>query len=580
MPNLHTFTQFYLDVTGSFPSPILEEFTSQLVSSGKIPNSLQVSTAIEKNDIILSWVYALSFCLHTNKKHRLGRRLVIATPEPTIIDQASVVARTLESALDNPATPTVAWVAEGLSIITDPRLDESPLFTTQFRGLKSDNRAWLLRAGASVLVTTATQVAFRLLGTGPGVAHRSARIHAGLLGRDTTIILQDSQLVPQNTRILRAISTLSDMSLCEVSTRSRPTAPVVSDDFAEFVEHYLEDLNTEGKSVLVYCANSIEARELLVRLDDLNHRVRLYAGLRPCDIEDPQAVHDEVTIIDSSSSEGLSADVALAHVRSVAERDRCSILAEHVTTVSDHPLAEAFVENFVPQLDTTICSNLLVHPDLSYASKLLQEQGQDAPGSHVTVAWRDNIDPDVLAQVPVCFEESLVVTFEQAREIVQGEINALSSNNASTDQDSHAIVQRLSKVRLKRRGKAFEPASVLDVQPGDVVILQSDLGGYLPDKGLCASSARVEDKHEVSGIRLVDITAADSKLTLKELGVRRGEWVSWIGNKVAAITDEVSKRRQDHFESVLSLSVHMGQAAARVRTQLVGVDSDVRECSF
>ena len=577
MPNHHTFTQFYLDITGSLPSPTLEEHTKQIISSGQVPDTIRVDTLTEKNDVILSWVYALSFCLHTNKEHHLGRRLVIATPEPMIIDQVSTVARNLKSALDNPHTPAITWVAEGLSTITDPTLDEDPLFVTHFHGLKSDNRAWLLRAGASILTTTATQASFRLLGVSPGVAHRSARIHAGLLGRDATIMLHDPASVPQHTRILRALSVLSDMSLCEVSTKPRPTAQAVSNDFSEFVEHFLEDRDLEGKNVLVYCVNSNEARDVRARLDELNHPVRLYAGLRPCDIKDPKASRGEVTIVDSGSSAGLYADVALAHVRNVSERDRCSILSDNVVTVSEHPLAQETVGDFVPQLDIDICSNLLVRPNFPYVSNLLQEKNQDVPGSHVTIAWRDNIDPDVLSQVPVCFEESLTIPVDQAREIVQGDIDAFSSGNANTNKDSRAIVQRLSQTRLKRRGKAFEPASVLDIQPGDVVILQSDLGGYVPDKGLCASSVRVEDKHGVSGIRLVDISDAESKLTLKELGVQRGEWVSWIGNKVAAVTDEVSKRRQDHFESVLSLSVHMGQAAARVRAQLVGVDPAVRE---
>lgn len=167
MPNHHTFTQFYLDITGSLPSPTLEEHTKQIISSGQVPDTIRVDTLTEKNDVILSWVYALSFCLHTNKEHHLGRRLVIATPEPMIIDQVSTVARNLKSALDNPHTPAITWVAEGLSTITDPTLDEDPLFVTHFHGLKSDNRAWLLRAGASILTTTATQASFRLFGGKP-----------------------------------------------------------------------------------------------------------------------------------------------------------------------------------------------------------------------------------------------------------------------------------------------------------------------------------------------------------------------------------------------------------------------------
>ena len=75
------------------------------------------------------------------------------------------------------------------------------------RGQYADNRQWLEDPAApAIIVGTADMIGSRLLFEGYGVSRRMRPYHAGLLGADTLLVLDESHLVPPFERLLERIA--------------------------------------------------------------------------------------------------------------------------------------------------------------------------------------------------------------------------------------------------------------------------------------------------------------------------------------------------------------------------------------
>lgn len=82
--------------------------------------------------------------------------------------------------------------------------DELPIST--LRGKHIDNRKWLSDPTASaIIVGTVDMIGSRLLFSGYGVSQKMRPYHAGLLGTDTLIVLDEAHLVPPFEALTRMI---------------------------------------------------------------------------------------------------------------------------------------------------------------------------------------------------------------------------------------------------------------------------------------------------------------------------------------------------------------------------------------
>jgi len=168
------------------PFPWQERLLDQMVR-GVIPRSLDIPTGLGKTSAMAIWLLARA------AGASLPRRLVYVVDRRAVVDQATEVALGLRR-----------WVAErpqvadALGLVSSQQLPISTL-----RGQFVDNREWLEDPSRpAIIVGTVDMVGSRLLFEGYGVTRKMRPYHAGLLGSDTLLLLDEAHLVSPFERLL------------------------------------------------------------------------------------------------------------------------------------------------------------------------------------------------------------------------------------------------------------------------------------------------------------------------------------------------------------------------------------------
>lgn len=152
-------------------------------------SSLDIPTGLGKTAVMAVWLVARAL------GSSLPRRLVYVVDRRAVVDQATEVAESLR-----------AWVANERAVADALRLGERPLPISTLRGQHVDNRVWLEDPSSSAIVVgTIDMVGSRLLFSGYSVSPKMRPYHAGLLGSDTLIVLDEAHLVPAFEDLLRQV---------------------------------------------------------------------------------------------------------------------------------------------------------------------------------------------------------------------------------------------------------------------------------------------------------------------------------------------------------------------------------------
>ncbi len=158
---------------------------------GEIPDAVDLPTGLGKTAVMAIWYLALT------AGARLPRRLVYVVDRRAVVDQATTVADDIKKKSN------------------DERLRISTL-----RGQYADNREWLEDpATPAIIVGTVDMIGSRLLFSGYGVSPKMRPYHAGLLGADTFVLLDESHLVPPFERLLEQIAKKPDFGPKEEADR-------------------------------------------------------------------------------------------------------------------------------------------------------------------------------------------------------------------------------------------------------------------------------------------------------------------------------------------------------------------------
>ncbi|HEY3380779.1 MAG TPA: type I-U CRISPR-associated helicase/endonuclease Cas3 [Vicinamibacterales bacterium] len=157
--------------------------------SGSIERALDIPTGLGKTAVMPLWLVARAMGA------RLPRRLVYVVDRRAVVDQATEVAVKLRELVDADAELKRAL---GLGTRSLP--------VSTLRGQFVDNKEWLDDpASPAIVVGTVDMVGSRLLFEGYGVSRKMRPFHAGLLGVDSLIVLDEAHLVPPFERLLDAI---------------------------------------------------------------------------------------------------------------------------------------------------------------------------------------------------------------------------------------------------------------------------------------------------------------------------------------------------------------------------------------
>lgn len=157
-------------------------------------SSLDIPTGLGKTAVIAVWIVARALGA------ALPRRLVYVVDRRAVVDQATDVAESVS-----------AWVTNEPGVADALGLGDRALPISTLRGQHVDNRAWLDDPSSpAIIVGTVDMVGSRLLFSGYGVSPKMRPYHAGLLGADTLVVLDEAHLVPAFEDLLRQVERGAD----------------------------------------------------------------------------------------------------------------------------------------------------------------------------------------------------------------------------------------------------------------------------------------------------------------------------------------------------------------------------------
>jgi CRISPR-associated endonuclease/helicase Cas3 len=168
-----------------------QEALLEKMCQGELPDALDIPTGLGKTSVMAIWLVARA-CGAS-----LPRRLVYVVDRRAVVDQATEVAIGLRE-----------WIERNAELKRTLGLGERGLPISTLRGQYADNREWLEDPSApAIIVGTVDLIGSRLLFEGYGVSRKMRPYHAGLMGVDTLLVLDEAHLTPPFEHLLRKIAT-------------------------------------------------------------------------------------------------------------------------------------------------------------------------------------------------------------------------------------------------------------------------------------------------------------------------------------------------------------------------------------
>lgn len=200
------FDAAFARLTGHSPFRWQRRLFDQWFSRGVVPDACDVPTGLGKTATMAVWLIAQA------GGATLPRRLVYVVDRRAVVDQATRFAQQLRSNLPPRFAAKLELGDQGLPIST-------------LRGGFADNREWLEDPSRlAVVVGTIDLVGSRLLFEGYGVSRRMRPYHAGLLGADTLVVLDEAHLCPPFEALLRGIAEHRDVTFGPTARDARVDA--------------------------------------------------------------------------------------------------------------------------------------------------------------------------------------------------------------------------------------------------------------------------------------------------------------------------------------------------------------------
>lgn len=186
---LPTFSEFFEAAHDYPPFPWQERLAATVLRDGW-PDLLDLPTGSGKTTALDIALY----CLAENPRAN-PRRVVMVVDRRIVVDQGADHARGILSRLVAARTGPLYEVARALRELWGAGATVPPFAVAVLRGGMPMNNDWARRPDQPVLgVSTVDQAGSRLLFRGYGISPRSSSIHAGLMGCDTLLLLDEVHL--------------------------------------------------------------------------------------------------------------------------------------------------------------------------------------------------------------------------------------------------------------------------------------------------------------------------------------------------------------------------------------------------
>lgn len=189
-PSTKDFPAFFEAIHGHPPFLWQRRLLKEVADVGKWPRVIAAPTGAGKTAVLDVALFHLAMEAHRGGERAAPVRICFAVDRRIIVDQAFERAEKIRASLAASSNPIVARAAEALASFGD-----RPLHVEQLRGGMPREDDWTRTpAQPTVLCTTIDQLGSRLLFRGYGVSERMAPVHAGLLGEDCLILLDEAHL--------------------------------------------------------------------------------------------------------------------------------------------------------------------------------------------------------------------------------------------------------------------------------------------------------------------------------------------------------------------------------------------------
>ncbi|TVQ52764.1 MAG: type I-U CRISPR-associated helicase/endonuclease Cas3, partial [Rhodobacteraceae bacterium] len=212
------FPAFFEAVHGAPPFPWQQALVERLAATDAWPDVLDIPTGCGKTAALDVALFHLA--LRADQPSRAAIRIVLVVDRRLVVDDAHGRAQKIADALSAPAAAVVGRVAERLAPLA---IDGPPLVARRLRGGAPLEAVWARSpTQPTILCSTVDQVGSRLLFRGYGVSTRMAPVHAGLLGRDTLLLLDEAHLAEPFRQTLAAVQSVGDARLRTVLLTATP----------------------------------------------------------------------------------------------------------------------------------------------------------------------------------------------------------------------------------------------------------------------------------------------------------------------------------------------------------------------
>ncbi len=208
------FPGFFFALHGHEPFPWQTRLLDRVASNGKWPSLLDLPTGSGKTATIDVAVFHLALEADREGARRAPCRIAFVVDRRLIVDEADNRARKIAGKLSDAAQgngeDVLRRVAARLATLAECNDDghpaAAPLLTRRLRGgAPLDPEFVRTPTQPIVLASTVDQIGSRLLFRGYGVSDRAKPIHAGLLGGDCLILLDEAHLAEPFKQTLIAI---------------------------------------------------------------------------------------------------------------------------------------------------------------------------------------------------------------------------------------------------------------------------------------------------------------------------------------------------------------------------------------
>jgi CRISPR-associated endonuclease/helicase Cas3 len=186
------FGAFFSEVHGHEPFPWQLRLLRQVAERGMWPTVLDLPTGSGKTAALDVATFHLALEADCGARRNAPVRIAFVVDRRLVVDDAFAHAQRLERVLSAPLGPITSRVAERLAKLST---DGPPLVARRLRGGVPREDDWARTpAQPTILCSTVDQVGSRILFRGYGVSDSMKPVHAGLIGSDCLILLDEAHL--------------------------------------------------------------------------------------------------------------------------------------------------------------------------------------------------------------------------------------------------------------------------------------------------------------------------------------------------------------------------------------------------